>query len=170
MALLKVITTLRESESAHNNILYSNMNATTATTSASPSNHHQAYRSDKNTSRPRSGAIAIKTHKNCSHKDDLASNKRCNERMYNIATWRMYNRILDHRRNQCVNNPTRLPMSDTEQQVCRYIDSKGQNLETTISPESSLDGAVFELDIWCMHSFIGCNERTTLNMIYPLSW
>jgi hypothetical protein len=146
MALFKVFTTLRESQSAHNNIPYSNMSATTATTSASSHSHHQAYWSD-NTSCPRSGAIAIKTPTNCYHTDVLTSTERSNERMYDSATWRMYNRIVDHRQKQCFATPTRLPMSDAEQEASRYIDSEAQNLGTTISPDYSLDGAVFELDI-----------------------
>jgi hypothetical protein len=149
MALFKVFTTLRESQCAHKNISDSNMNAASATTSASSQNHHQAYWSD-NTSRPRSGAIAIKTPTNCYHTDDLTSTERSNQRMYNRATWCMYNRILDHRRqNQCFAIPTRcLKCSDAEQEASRYIDSaEAQNLGTTIPPDCSLDGAVFELDI-----------------------
>jgi hypothetical protein len=68
--------------------------------------------------------------------------------MYNWATWRMYNRIFDHRQNQRFSTPTRLPtMSAAEQQASRYIDSQAQDFGTTISPDYSLDGAVFELDI-----------------------
>jgi hypothetical protein len=137
------ILNLRASQTAEN-IIHSTMDATT--TSASLHNQQQAHCSD-HTSRPRSRAIAIKTPTNRYHTDDLASSEESNERMYDWATWRMYNRIVDHRRNQRFSTPTRLPMSAAEQQASRCIDSEAQNFGTTLSPDYSLDGAVFELDI-----------------------
>jgi hypothetical protein len=122
------------------------MDATPTTRSASSHNQQHAHWSD-HTSRPRSRAVVIKTPTNRYHTDDLASTEESNERMYDWATWRMYNRIVDHRRNQRFSTPTRLPMSAAEQQAGRYIDSQAQNFGTTISPDYSLDGAVFELDI-----------------------
>lgn len=87
----------------------------------------------------RSRSIAIKCPQPLGHgvmvEDDSASN----ERMYDWATWRMYNRIVDHRRNQ------RLP-SPSMPQPGVYTTSNA----TTI-PHAAIDdydhGEVFEMEI-----------------------
>jgi hypothetical protein len=54
-----------------------------------------------NKSRPRSKAIAIKRNNNrCPEECSASLSEASSERHYDWATWRMYNRIVDHRRNQ----------------------------------------------------------------------
>lgn len=101
----------------------------------------------------RSCAIAIKRQNSSSYnyteQNDLliAEEEETNERMYDWATWRMYNRIIDHRRNQhltprsgsqesLVTSP---PVQETFPTTNLAVD--------TFSNDYIHDGEVFELDI-----------------------
>jgi hypothetical protein len=99
-----------------------------------------------NTSRPRSRAIAIKNRDRCA--EDLASsqNEATSERMYDWATWRMYNRIVDHRRNQMFSAPSSLP-SPVDQPDSLH--EQNMTFASNYLPSSDYvhDGEVFELDI-----------------------
>ncbi len=105
-------------------------------TMSSPNNHKLQSR--------RSRSIAIKTPQHASYasqseisasEEDSASN----ERMYDWATWRMYNRIVDHRRNQPLPSPSQR-LSDPP------INSFAMNASEP-SSEYFHDGEVFELEI-----------------------
>jgi hypothetical protein len=97
--------------------------------------------------RPRSRAIAIKRSKRYS--DDLASghSEESSEKMYDWATWRMYNRIVDHRRNQRLNAPGPLPLApehphhDASQAALAYASSQMS------SSDYIHNGEVFVLEI-----------------------
>lgn len=108
----------------------------TAVTMSSPITYKQVSR--------RSRSIAIKTPQNASYASQSEINatdeeSASNERMYDWATWRMYNRIVDHRRNQ------RLPSSS------HMLPEPSSNLHTMSvpgpSPDYFHDGEVFELEI-----------------------
>jgi hypothetical protein len=116
-----------------------------------PGYHIQArpsqWADDVNT-RPRSRAIAIKRSKRCS--DDMASghSKESSEKMYDWATWRMYNQIVDHQRNQRLNVPGPLSVApehpahhDASQTALAYASSQ------TSSSDYIHDGEVFVLEI-----------------------
>jgi hypothetical protein len=92
-------------------------------------------------SRPRSRAIAIKRGDRCA--EDLAASQteESNERMYDWATWRMYNRIVDHRRNQNFGVPGPLPVS-----IPRSKPQPVAGLPQHVS-DRTYDGEVFELEI-----------------------
>jgi hypothetical protein len=102
---------------------------------------------DNMNTRPRSRAIAIKRSKRYS--DDMASghSEETSEKMYDWATWRMYNRIVDHRRNQRLNAPGPLPVApehpyhDASQAALAYASSQ------TSSSDYIHDGEVFVLEI-----------------------
>jgi hypothetical protein len=97
-------------------------------------------------SRPRSRSIAIKrTHHRCAEELAASQTEESNERMYNWATWRMYNRIVDHRRYQNFGAPGPLPVSAPHSKPQPAQDS---DLWSSIgSSDLAYDGEVFELEI-----------------------
>lgn len=86
----------------HNNI-HNTGNHTQSPIMSSPKCYKQLNR--------RSRSIAIKSPQplpHVSHADAMAAEEdsASTERMYDWATWRMYNRIVDHRRNQRMSSPS----------------------------------------------------------------
>lgn len=130
---------------------------TTSTTSTgiySHSQHHQTPTalSQSTMSSPkcykqmsrRSRSIAIKSPQAFGHvlqSDTIAAEEdsASTERMYDWATWRMYNRIVDHRRNQRLSSPS-LPQPEPS-----------TTSNAMIMPHTTLDdfddGEVFEMEI-----------------------
>ena len=91
--------------------------------------------------RPRSRAVAIKSHDRCAEDLALSQNEESSEKMYDWATWQMYNRIVDHRRNQRFN--TALPTAND-----RPEPSHDERLPSShLSSDYVYEGEVFELDI-----------------------
>jgi hypothetical protein len=99
-----------------------------------------------NTSRPRSRAIAIKNRDHCAEDLESSQNEATSERMYDGATLRMYNRIIDHRRNQRSGAPSSLP-SPVDQPDSLH--EQNMTFASNYLPSSDYvhDGEVFELDI-----------------------
>ena len=97
-----------------------------------------------NTSRPGSRAIAINNRDQRAEDLTLSQNEAHSERMYDCATQRMYNRIVDHRRNQRFSAPSSLPSPGVEQS-----DSLHGYFTSNHLPSSDYvhDEEVFELDI-----------------------
>jgi hypothetical protein len=94
-------------------------------------------------SRPRSRSIAIKRTHRCAEELAASQTEESNERMYDWATWRMYNRIVDHRRYQNFGPPGPLPVS-----VPHSTPQPGQDSNLSIgSSDLTYDGGVFELEI-----------------------
>ena len=98
--------------------------------------------SPESISRPRSRSIAIKKLDRCAEELALSQHEITSEKMYDWATWRMYNRIVDHRRNQQKSTTKNsAPMDAT--QACEY-----RGVEDMAHTQDSSDyGEVFELDI-----------------------
>ena len=96
--------------------------------------------------RPRSRAIAIKRRTNhyfyatgaSQYGDEFPSNQSENtsEKMYDWATWRMYNRIVDHRRNQ-----QRLKARNGISLVSEAVPAGGF-LPTAVDPSSAYDSTL----------------------------
>jgi hypothetical protein len=127
---------------------------TTGTMSTPCHQGHSSYQTSQqpqwadNTTRPRSRAIAIKNRDPCAEDLISSQNEATSERMYEWATWRMYNRINDHRLNQRIGVPSSLP-SPAEQPDSLH---EHMTFASNHLPSSDYvhDGEVFQLDIWLM--------------------
>ncbi len=122
--------------------------------------------------RPRSRSIAIvKRHRSTYHNksendsdahDESPSDHGSTERMYDWATWCMYNRIIDHRRNSMTGSSSTSVESHVSQTSSQFVlagengayahggsESQESNVvEPTASPwDYCHDGEVFELEI-----------------------
>lgn len=101
-----------------------------------------------NLRRPRSCAIAIKNQNHYNPEEGMASTEESNERMYDFATWRMYNRIVDHRRIQQENGaPAQLPLAADPHAYNMNDDRDADRDAGHYAPPASDYGEVFELDI-----------------------
>ena len=116
-------------------------------------------------SRPRSRSIAIKNPRpssgyypgtSASQLELVAAEEDSvsNERMYDWATWRMYNRIVDHRRSQCISSSSQQQAAGTSRSSIAtdppvYSFGGAMNVPLdSISPTNYVyDEEVFELDI-----------------------
>jgi hypothetical protein len=101
----------------------------------------------ENTSCPRSRAIAIKNRDPCAEDSTSSQNEATSERMYDWATWRMYNRIADHRRNQRLSVPSSLPSPAEQPDSLREQHMTFTSNRHLLSSDYVQDGEVFELDI-----------------------
>jgi hypothetical protein len=104
-------------------------------------------KSSMNHMRPRSRAIAIK-HSSM----DADSDSSGDAMMYDLATWRMYNLIQDHRRNQEFTvTGTPVSSSSTQRGVVEigriFHTSAPQAPSMTASDVGLYDGEVFELEM-----------------------
>jgi hypothetical protein len=105
-----------------------------------------------NKSRPKSKAIAIKRNNNrCPEECSASLSEASSERMYDWATWRMYNRIVDHRRNQRQTTMrTSLPplamLDHHANQLLPHPDMHADRFERRGAADYIHDGEVFELD------------------------
>jgi hypothetical protein len=91
-------------------------------------------------SRPRSRSIAIERTHLCAEELAASQTGESNDRMYDRATWRMYNRIVDHRRYQTSGAPGPLPVS-----VPHWKPQPAQ--DSNLSIGSSCDEEVYELEV-----------------------
>ena len=101
----------------------------------------------------RSRSIAIKQNKESPPSEDYASSKdeESSEKMYDWATWQMYNRIVDHRRtsNSCQKGLT-VPslqakaFGNTRSSTNAYDSSSKMD---RLSPDCLHDGEVFQLEL-----------------------
>jgi hypothetical protein len=92
---------------------------------------------------PISRSIAINTRDRCAEDLTSSQDEATCELMYDWATWRMYNRIVDHRRNQKISASSYLP-SPVEQPE-QYMASASNHLP---SPDYvHVEQDIFELDI-----------------------
>jgi hypothetical protein len=116
---------------------------------------HQGYQPQEqsmwvdNKSRPKSKAIAIKRNNRCPEECSASLSEASSERMYDWATWRMYNRIVDHRRNQRQSMRTSLPplaMDHHANQILPHPDMHADRFESRGAADYIHDGEVFELD------------------------
>jgi hypothetical protein len=116
-----------------------------------------AMKGDEQNQRPRSRAIAIKRNtrpgSTASNEDGLDEPTCSTEQMYDWATWRMYNRITDHRR--------RHPIRYFENPVVASAEERGQGNELKDAAscgrvgssrrlqheEHFFDGEVFDLEL-----------------------
>jgi hypothetical protein len=106
--------------------------------------HVQQTQWAENTSPPpRSRVIAIKNRDRCAEDLTSSQDEATCELMYDWATWRMYNRIVDHRRNQKLSAPSYLlsPVEQPEQ----YMAFASNHLPS--SDYVNDEQEVFELDI-----------------------
>jgi hypothetical protein len=112
--------------------------------------HQQSMWVD-NKSRPKSKAIAIKRN-NRRPEECIAAglSEASSEQMYDWATWRMYNRIVDHRRNQRQTMRTSLPplvaMDHHANQMLPRPDMHAHRFESRGAADYIHDGEVFDLD------------------------
>ena len=103
--------------------------------------------------RTRSQAIAIKRCDSCDEEFASSASGASAEQMYDWATWRMYIRIVDHRRNQSLRLQTALPPPAIEQVNASAKARVGFATHVSTPKDSfSLDdyiyeGEVFEIDI-----------------------
>jgi hypothetical protein len=123
--------------------------------------HHPAWdHLGSETERPRSRSIPIKIK--TAEVDDSDGNKDSNMYPYDLATWRMYNRIVDHRLKYPINfNQNVAPSaisreaSDVANLYSRYHSSDNGKLSSceSVDPVPVLDsnyyleGEVFELEL-----------------------
>ena len=139
--------------SKNNNLFLINSGASQTTNAMSTPNqqmyngYHQGQKRHHcvthNTTRLRSSAIAIKRHDRCAEDLALSQNKASSKKMYDWATWQMYNRIVDHRRNQSFN--TALPTANDEPEPCH--DERVDMSSRSHLSSDYYEGEVFELDI-----------------------
>ena len=102
-----------------------------------------------NKSRPKSKAIAIKRNNRYPEECSASLSEASSERMYDWATWRMYNRIVDHRRNQRQTTRTSLPplaMDNHANQLLPHPDMHADRFESRGAADYIHEGEVFELD------------------------
>ena len=115
----------------------------------SPLLTRNSYGSNNSYSRPRSRAIAIKRSRRCAEEIAASQTEESNEKMYDWATWRMYNRIVDHRRNQQnLGLPGPLPVSTNHlKRSSSSSTTEGTDSTLTQLSDRRLDGEIFELEI-----------------------
>mmetsp|Transcript_16386 Transcript_16386/g.40022 ORF Transcript_16386/g.40022 Transcript_16386/m.40022 type:complete len:306 (+) Transcript_16386:466-1383(+) len=103
------------------------------------------------TSALRSRAIAIQPSKT-SHPEDLEEEiAHVSEKIYDQATWRMYNRIVDHRKNQLHTQPQQHVTSDNFQTLRSLEALNNLNFDSNDNDgaycSAADDGEIFELDL-----------------------
>jgi hypothetical protein len=97
----------------------------------------------------RSRSIAIKQNKNLpSIQEYEATSSHESEKMYDWATWRMYNRIVDYRKSQKggFQGPMQFPMDNSN----AFANTRRAMISATtdrLSPDFLHDGEVFQLEI-----------------------
>ena len=138
-----VPSSLDHKNSTESQILASNEHLNT-TMSSSKQQGSQLQRQNTDSPRPRSRAIAIKSQERCAAELAMSQSEVSSEKMYDWATWRMYNRIVDHRRNQRFTSPEFTSLPVEQPQAYNHSQVSTSNI---LSPDYIYDGEVFELDI-----------------------